>query len=462
MLRAFLAGDGSSIAEGLLSRGYDFKRKQKGAVLDYIQGLGADVEKTYTVTNSSGWVGKSFVLPHKTYGDPNLKFRDVDPSPDSITEIKGTRQGWKDNIASRCAGNSRLILALGASFAAPLLPIGDVESGGFHLVGATSQGKTTILSVAASVTGIKAVSSWRTTDNALEGGLAASNHLCLPMDELNQADPRKVGAIVYMLGNGIGKGRSTKEGINRKPKIWLTLVLSSGETTIGKFMELAGEAIKGGQEVRLPNVTAIPENSKYGCFETIHGADTAVQFVSALESAVKEDRGTALDAFLSRLVVDAVDPMFGGNLSKQVQLISAKLCEGTKDSAIGWVAKRFALVQAALGLAHKYDLLPFDIGQIEWAISECFNAWLKARGGDGSIEIKNAIERIEHLLVTNEFSERVFTLPNNNDRPVRNLLAYRSENFGGETEEFLVPTTVFDREFSDGVNKSEVTEDDGY
>lgn len=87
MLRAYLAGDGSAIAEGLLSRGYNFKRKQKGSLLDYIQSLGTDVDKTYILTDSSGWVGKSFVLPHKTYGDENLRFREVDPSPDAISEI---------------------------------------------------------------------------------------------------------------------------------------------------------------------------------------------------------------------------------------------------------------------------------------------------------------------------------------------------------------------------------------
>jgi uncharacterized protein (DUF927 family) len=459
ILRSDLAGDGTAIISMLMGLGYAFKRKQKAPLLDYLHGLGIGISKKYTVTESTGWVGESFVMPHKTYGDADLRYRDIDPIPDVITEIKGTLQGWKDNVAAHCAGNSRALLALGSSFAAPLLPIVDVESGGFHLVGATSQGKTTILSIAASVTGLKTVSSWRTTDNALEGGLAASNHLCLPLDELNQADPRKVGSIVYMLGNGIGKGRSTKEGTNRKSKVWLTLVLSSGETTIGKFMELAGESIKGGQEVRLPNVPAIPENSKYGCFETIHGADTAAQFVSALDAAVKEHRGMALDAFLSRLVVDTVDPTFAGNLSKQVHLIAAKLCEGTKDSAIGRVAKRFALVQVALGLAHKYDLLPFDVGEVEWGVSECFNSWLKARGGDGSIEIKNAIERIEHLLVTNEFSDRVFTLPNNSDRPVRNLLAYRKLDFDGQTEEFWVPSSVFDKEFCDGVNKTELVKE---
>jgi putative DNA primase/helicase len=131
-------------------------------------------------------------------------------------------------------------------------------------------------------------------------------------------------------------------------------------------------------------VKLAPSGSKYGCFETIHGADTAVQFASALGAAVKADHGTALDAFLSRLVIDAADPAFVGNLAKQVHLVAAKLSEGTIDSAIGRVAKRFALVQVVMGLSHKYDLLPFPIEDIGWGISTCFKDWLTARGGDGS------------------------------------------------------------------------------
>jgi putative DNA primase/helicase len=124
--------------------------------------------------------------------------------------------------------------------------------------------------------------------------------------------------------------------------------------------------------------------------KTIHDADTAVQFLSALEAAVEEHHGTALDAFLSRLVLDFQDPKFAGNLSKQVHQVAAKLCEGTKDNAVGRVAKRFALLQVVLELAHKYELLPFPVEDIEWSVGLCFQDWLAARGGDGSIEIKQA------------------------------------------------------------------------
>ena len=475
MPRACLGGDSAEIVSELSRRGYSFHYEQKKSLLTYLYSLGSKIEQEYTVTDSSGWVDKSFVLPHKTHGDENLRFRDVEPSPDVITEVKGTLQGWKDNVAARCAGNSRLILGLGASFAAPLLPILDVESGGFHLVGGTSQGKTIILSVAASVTGIKDVPHWRTTTNGLESIATAFNHLCLPLDEIGQADPKGVGNIAYMLGNGQGKARMTKNLTNRKPKTWKLIFLSSGEVSLGNFMAQANVIQKGGQEVRMPDVPAIPDGSKYGCFETIHeleadrsasAVELGAQFASALEAAVKEHHGTALNAFLSRLVIDIADPTFAGNLSKQLHLIAAKLSEGTKDSAIGRVAKRFALLQISLGLAHKYGLLPFDIEQVSWAISECFNAWLKERGGDGSIEVKQAITKIRHLLISEQFSNRVMDVKPDKvkgnqkiEKPMGKLLAYRKIDSDGNAEEFWVEAAIFDSDFCKGVNKDELTKE---
>jgi putative DNA primase/helicase len=113
-------------------------------------------------------------------------------------------------------------------------------------------------------------------------------------------------------------------------------------------------------------------------------------------------------------------------------------------------------LQVALGLAHKYDLLPFDSEQIGWAISECFHAWLASRGGDGSIGIKQAVKRIERLFVTNEISDRIDDLRDGTDSKVRNLLAHRKCDSDGDTTEFWVPPSVFEKEMCEGVNKTEL------
>jgi hypothetical protein len=467
MPRGELAGDGSLIASSLLSRGYGYNPKQRKELTSYLFSLGEKIDRTYTITDTSGWVNDSFVLPHQTIGDETLRFRDVEPNPDAITETKGTLSGWRDGVAAKCSGNSRLILALGVSFTAPLLPILDIESGGFHLVGVSSTGKTTSLKVAASVTGVKEIPHWRTTTNGLESIATTFNHLCLPLDEILQAEAKDVGNIAYMLANGQGKARMNKNLTNRKSKAWQLIFLSSGEVGLGSYMEQAKIAIKGGQEVRLPDIPASPKGANYGCFETIHQYSDPVQFIEALESAANAHHGTAIEAYLSQLVVDRADPKFAKDLFKKVSLIASKLSEGTKSNQVGRVAKRFALVQVALGLAHQYGLLPFPIEQIDWAISTIFSDWLDSRGGDGSIEIKRAIDSISLLLTKSEMTDRCVVLLKDGKawkRPdhkrVNDFLAYRvvdgAGGIGDRTLQFWVPQNIFDDEFCGGADKSEL------
>jgi uncharacterized protein (DUF927 family) len=443
----------------LLSRGYYFSPSKKKIFIEYLSALKQGIDQTYTITEQTGWVGNSYVSQIKTYSadeKSDLKFRDIEPIADSISEIKGTLAEWQAEIGSKCAGNSRLIFGIGIALGSPLQPLLEIESGGFHLVGTTSVGKTTILKVASSVVGIKNLTQWRTTTNGLESIACAHNHMLLPLDEIGQADPKDVGAIAYMLANGQGKTRMTKKLTNQKPKTWQLLFLSSGENGMAQYMAQAGIIQKGGQEVRLPDIPAAVVGSPYGGFETIHGCSTSKEFAENLNRAAHKYHGTLLDAFLEKLAIDVVDDDFLDNLKRRLREISTKLATGTTDNAVSRVSTRFALIQVALELAHGYGLLPFPVTDIEWAIQKMFIDWLNSRGGDGSVEMRSAINRIQHLLVTNEFSDRIYTLPDNNDRIVRNLLGYRKLDASGSTEEIWIPPSVFEKEVCENMNKSEL------
>jgi putative DNA primase/helicase len=457
--RSDLAGDGVAVLSYLMGCGYYYNRKNKTNLLEYLHGLGAGIDRTYTIVDSTGWVNGRYISQHKTYGDGDYVFQQVESSSDAATEIKGTLAEWKANVGAKCDNNSRLIFVLGIALAPPLLVVVGLESGGFHLMGDTSTGKTTAVKVAVSVTGEKEIPNWRTTANGLEMTATAHNHSMLPLDEIGQADEKGVGEACYMLRNGQGKSRSTKDLRARKVKTWWLLFLSTGEHSLASYMAQAGKVQKGGQEVGMPDIPAVPFGSPYGVFESIHGCESSKEFAENLEAACQKYRGTAIDEFLTRLVVDRQDRAFDGAISARVFKAAKQLSEGTTDHAVSRVANRFALVQVALELAHSYNILPFPVDRIEWAVKKMFADWINQRGGDGSIEIKNATKRIEHLLISNEFSDRVFTLPENSDRPVRNLLAYRKLDLEGQTEEFWVPTTVFDKEFCDGVNKKELVKE---
>jgi uncharacterized protein (DUF927 family) len=456
MPRAAIVFETSQMLAELQKRGYYFNIDKKKQLVEYLNGLGGDINKTYIITDRTGWIGKEYVTQNKTYStnpDSDLKFRDVEPIADSISEIKGTLAEWQEHVGSKCAFNSRLIFGVGTGLAAVLQSLIGMESGGFHIVGTTSVGKTTILKVASSVVGIKDIPHWRTTTNGLESIACAHNHMLLPLDEISQADPKEVGSIAYMLANGQGKARMTKTLQNRKAKTWQLLFLSSGELGMGAYMAQSGISLKGGQEVRLPDIPAVPSGSPFGAFESIHNFDSAKEFAESLDRATQTYTGTLLDAFLSKLVPDRENHQITNQLKQQVSAIARTLAAGTSDSAVSRVANRFALVQVALELAHAYGLLPFPLEHIGWAIGKVFRDWLDDRGGDGSIEVKNACERILNLFVTQEYSDRIYNLIDGDNRIIRNLLAYRKTDEERTTDEFWVPITVFDKELCAGVDK---------
>jgi putative DNA primase/helicase len=449
-----LVGDGLEALRLLTDKGYAYIRQQKNLLLDYLFSLGEEVERVYTIADKTGWVNGSFLTPAKTYGDPDLRFREPEPD-NSMTEIKGTLDGWKSEVAAKCGGNSRLIFGLGTAFAAALLEPAQIESGGFHLAGITSKGKTTTLSVVASVAGLKSIPNWLSTANALEGTAAEFNHGLLPLDEIGQAmDAGVVGASAYMLGNGRGKTRMTKKLTNSPPKTWQLLFLSTGELTMAEYFKRDKISIKGGQEARMPSIPA-DAGKGYGVFEDIHDYKDAMEFVTALETSVRQQQGTALDAYLTQLVEGRKVEGFDKELRERVHLVAGKLSERFNDTAIGRVAVRFALVQVGLELAHSYGLLPFSIEQCGWAVKGIFEAWVNVRGGEGSIEIKEACNRIEHLFVSNQHNgDRIADV--HDPSQTRNLLAYRSNDSVTDGIEFWVPVSIFNKEFVDGMEKSQL------
>ena len=150
-----------------------------------------------------GWCNDSFVLPDEVIGKGIAKviFQTGERVHDEYA-TGGTVERWKIDIAARAIGNPMLTLVLSAAFVGPLLSKCNAESGGIHLVGDSSTGKTTFLEAACSVWGGPNYRrSWRATANGMEGAAAMFNDGLLALDEISECDPREIGAIIYALGN---------------------------------------------------------------------------------------------------------------------------------------------------------------------------------------------------------------------------------------------------------------------
>lgn len=157
--------------------------------------------------NRVGWHGNRFVLSNDLIGDKSRAILLQAPeNTDYRTEIQGTLEEWRERVGSRCAGNSRLIFGISTAAASALLgPLGE-ESGGVHLRGESSTGKSTILFVDGSYWGSGGqqgfVRSWLSTKNAIEILAQAHNDQLLLLDELALIDPKDVGDIIYIVSSG--------------------------------------------------------------------------------------------------------------------------------------------------------------------------------------------------------------------------------------------------------------------
>ena len=339
-----------------------------------------------------GWCKDSFVLPDTVIG-PNASgviFQSGERGHDEHTR-GGTLAGWKAEIAARAVGNPLLTLALSASFAGPMLARCNGESGGIHLVGDSSTGKTTAIEAAcATWGGANFRRSWRATANGMEGAASLFNDCLLALDEISECDPKEVGAIVYALGNGRGKQRASRTGNARGVTRWRVMVLSSGERTISTTMAEGGYRAKAGQAMRLLD---IPAARRFGAWDELHGLQNGAAFADAIRRAAVTHHGHAGRAFLEKLTRDRSDFCEPLERLKALPIFSADGGEGQDKRTAG----RFALLALAGEVATEYGITGWPEGAATEAAAEGFRAWRSTRGR-GNDERRQILERVSGFI----------------------------------------------------------------
>jgi putative DNA primase/helicase len=417
----------------------------------------------------TGWYDEAgelcFVFADDTVGETRDSVVYFERSEEAGYGESGTLDEWKTEVASRCRGNTRLILAASAAFAAPLLRFLGHENGGIHFVGPSSSGKTTALKVAASVFGgERYVQRWRATDNGLEGVAACRNDTLLVLDELAQADPRRVGDVAYMLANGQGKVRADRTGEARPRKVWRLLFLSSGETTLAQHMTSAGVRVRAGQEVRFVDVPADAGKSQ-GLFDELHGAAGPAEFAQSLAGATSRYYGTPSREFAKQCIDCA--PGLREMLAQQIEAITARLLSesGLAHDEVGGqvarVAGRFALVAAAGEFATSLGITGWGEGEAESAASRCMRDWLEARGTAHNSEPEAMLQAVRAFLTRHgesRFTDMEARAEDEEEgrraRATYNRAGWRG-TYSGRTE-FLIDPDVFRSEVCAGFEPAQV------
>ena len=400
-----------------------------------------------------GWHAARYVLPTgESYGegDDRIVYQHSGGLVHQYAQA-GTLDEWKAQVAARCVGNSRLLLAVSAMFAGPLLGFTGATGGGFHFVGGSSSGKSTALRAAASVVGPPEYArEWRTTANGLEGVAVLHNDATLILDELAQIDPRQAGDAAYLLANGSGKSRANRAGDARASARWRTLILSAGEIGLAQHMAEAGKQVRAGQAVRLADVPADVEDG-FGIFETLHDAADGAGLSALLKDATANAYGTAWPLWLGYLT--AVDhPKLAASLRKSVDEFHAEHVPADAVGEVRRVADRFAIAAYAgeLASACPHRLTGWKKGLARAGAAACFKAWLHQRGGAGSADTAALLAQVRMFFEAHGQS-RLEELQGYADGrgPVHNRAGFR-RNDGVGVVEYLVLPEAFRREICAG------------
>ncbi|WP_061942896.1 DUF927 domain-containing protein [Collimonas pratensis] len=378
-----LAGDGADVRRELSRLGLEIGAglSAKNRLSEYL--IESKPKERARCVQQTGWFDDVFVMPDRTIGDSNEVVLYQSESRTACQYVQnGTLKQWRENIALLCAGNSRLILAVSAAFAGMILRHAGQDSGGLHFIGSSSTGKSTAQQVAASVYGGPSFKqSWRATGNALEGTCALHNDAALILDEMAEVEPKEVGSIVYMIGNGTGKGRAGRAGETKQRKTWRLMIVSSGEIGLAQHMRDGGKIAKAGQEVRMIDIAA-DAGAGHGLFEELHGYEGGAKLSDTIKAATQVYHGTPAVAFLEHLTRDL--KTFTLTLKQAMSRFVAAHLPSDAAGQAERVCSRFAVIAIAGEYATGAGITGWQQGDAVEAAATCFRAWLDRGIGQGN------------------------------------------------------------------------------
>ncbi|WP_139460607.1 DUF927 domain-containing protein [Aeromonas veronii] len=391
-----LLSDGREALMKLMDGGYRFNLGMKRQLIDYLNSKPTD--NTRIRHDRLGWIPDThiFMFGDGAVGYANaVKYIYTGHTPIQ-SDVAGTLDEWRDEVAALCLGNSRLLLSTSLAFAGPLLRLTNQSSFGVHLVGPSSIGKSTAMLVAASVLGKPAnkIQTWNATKVGLETTADLCNDSTLFLDEIGQADPHVLGDTIYMLANGEGRARANAD-LSRRAKLqWRTTFLSNGEVDLEHSLASVGKRHKAGHDVRMINIEA--DTDRHGIFEELHGHPSGASLSKTLAERTTRYHGVAFRSFVEELTldIDGAQAFVEEHRADMMRRLGAKECDGQVQR----VADAFGLISAAGELANRFGITGWPAGSVAAVVEQLFRKWLARRGTSGSLEEANIIEQLVELL----------------------------------------------------------------
>lgn len=271
---------------------------------------------------------------------------------------KGDFSAWLE-IVEKIRAFPIPLLTLFVALASPLLKIMEVPGFALDLAYTTSSGKTTCQRIAISAFGCPietspqaAIFSWNATRVSIERTAGTLNGLPITMNDSKQAKKKdEVVQAIYDIANGQGKGRGSKQGLQKRVAIQSTLI-SSGEEPIVDGSEA------GGLRARTLSIFEPPFGS----------ADQAI-LVNEINKALSDHYGHGGAAFLAYVLRNRDQWATWQKDLAEIQTHYAEKAAG--NPFVGRLAQPLALIDLTARLASEAwglaELLPSPVEAL-WSV----------------------------------------------------------------------------------------------
>lgn len=449
--------DGADLRKALAYQGVTIAPDQRARNLFQCYLMSYQANRFALCVDRVGWHENVFVLPHTQVGktaDNDLIVYQASNTLDNRYQSKGTLTQWQSDVAQLVASHSLLVFSLCTAFTGQLLTPLNQQGGGFHIKGGTSKGKSTALNLASSVWGNPSsfYRTWKATGNALEHTAYMHNDGFLVLDEIGEiANPKELGNIVYMLANGLGKGRMTKQITAKPMHQWKVIFLSSGERSLKDIMQEQGQKTKLGQEIRLADIDI--DQSQYGIFDCVDFAEDAAKQSIELAKRLNQSYGVAGIAWIEYITSHKNQAIKQAEqlLEQYREALAAHHTQGH----IVRVANYFALAAVAGELATQANITGWQSGTAFNAVQQAFNQWLGSFEQVGDFEDREMLAHVKAFFEANESSrfESITPDPDHAERIYNRVGYWKIEN--GE-KVFYVMSEQFKNEICKGYDSRKV------
>ncbi len=393
--------DYKTVKASLYKAGIECPEAQEGGLLSYmsaslkIQGLRVVHQRLQAGFVSEYpcyiWVGRS--IYKAGYSGPQHELLSAPGEHDAI-HSKGTLQEWQEKIAFSVKESPTMLFAIMASLSNVFMTLSNTGTMIFHFYGASSCGKTTLLQVGQSVSGVAAdpsggpataIVKWDATLVGLIAKFQQRTGIGISLDEVGSLSSRDLLQYVYAATGGQSRLRGNIHGTcDRSPLSSVVCGLSSGEESMKEKLERSKEGTKGGIFVRVIDIEMTAEDVALAG----ESLELTRHRVNGLKTAASQYYGTAMPAYIQALVnmphIDTpadLAAIFAAKREECQDWLMSRSGLETPPSLSDRGAGCFANGMAAGRLAVELGILPFDVAYVDNAALVCFRRWLMSMDG---------------------------------------------------------------------------------